>query len=399
MWHLTRWDGLFLCTYLVTYLGGPPIANQLVGAFLFVPMLLGTVVSARVRTPPHTLVLFTKLALLPISVLMAGLVVFGAVQIWMVYPFMFAYGLGGMVNMTAQRELFYTMAGPLRSARVLNTEVTGTASAMMLGPLVGGVTIQVLGLGAAFGLLVLLLAASLPLMWISTRSLTRPVAVVVAGEGAVVPATNWRLLRESPALLVVLVVTVICNLCYFAFMPLVPVIAEYLHADAAMAGVIGATAGMVQLGVATAMIFRPPRRPLRAYLFGVAICLCCLAIVSYAPTLAIALLALAVAGVGQALFGSTQATLPVDVVAPHQRVAALGLLSTTIGVALPTGMILLGAASSLLGARQAMLASACVGLVALAATWVFRRSLVRSSDGAICVGRERHSITPQPELG
>lgn len=399
MWHLTRWDGLFLCTYLVTYLGGPPIANQLVGAFLFVPMLLGTVVSARVRTPPHTLVLFTKLALLPITVLMAGLVVFGTVQIWMVYPFMFAYGLGGMVNMTAQRELFYTMAGPLRSARVLNTEVTGTASAMMLGPLVGGVTIQVLGLGAAFGLLVLLLAASLPLMWISTRSLTRPVAVVVAGEGAVVPATNWRLLRESPALLVVLVVTVICNLCYFAFMPLVPVIAEYLHADAAMAGVIGATAGMVQLGMATAMIFRPPRRPLRAYMFGVAICLCCLAIVSYAPTLAIALLALAVAGVGQALFGSTQATLPVDVVAPHQRVAALGLLSTTIGVALPTGMILLGAASSLLGARQAMLASACVGLVALAATWVFRRSLVRSSDGAICVGRERHSITPQPELG
>lgn len=399
MWHLTRWDGLFLCTYLVTYLGGPPIANQLVGAFLFVPMLLGTVVSARVRTPPHTLVLFTKLALLPISVLMAGLVVLGAVQIWMVYPFMFAYGLGGMVNMTAQRELFYTMAGPLRSARVLNTEVTGTASAMMLGPLVGGVTIQVLGLGAAFGLLVLLLAASLPLMWISTRSLAPSVAVVVPGEGAVVPATDWRLLRESTALVVVLVVTVICNLCYFAFMPLVPVIAEYLHADAAMAGVIGATAGMVQLGVATAMIFRPPRRPLRAYMFGVAICLCCLAIVSYAPTLAIALLALAVAGVGQALFGSTQATLPVDVVAPHQRVAALGLLSTTIGVALPTGMILLGAASSLLGARQAILASACVGLVALAATWFCRRSLVRASDGAICVGRERHSITPQPELG
>ncbi|PRC59125.1 hypothetical protein C6A85_25030, partial [Mycobacterium sp. ITM-2017-0098] len=85
-------------------------------------------------------------------------------------------------------------------------------------------------------------------------------------------------------------------------------------------------------------------------------------------------------------------TLPVDVVAPHQRVAALGLLSTTIGVALPTGMILLGAASSLLGARQAMLMSACVGLVALAATWFARRSLVRASDGAVRVGRERHSI-------
>lgn len=396
MWHLTRWDGLFLCTYLVTHLGGPPIANQLVGAFLFVPMLLGTVVSARVRTPPHTVVLFTKLALLPISVLMAGLVAAGSVQIWMVYPFMFAYGLGGMVNMTAQRELLYAMAGSLRSARVLNTEVTGTASAMMLGPLVGGVTIQVLGLGAAFGLLVLLLAASLPLMWISTRA---PQIVVATDDGAAVHTKDWRLLRDSPALLVVLVVTVICNLFYFAFMPLVPVIAEHLDADAAMAGVIGATAGLVQLGVATAMIFRSPRRPLRAYMFGVAICMCCLAMVSNAWTLAIALFALAVAGVGQALFGSTQATLPVDVVAPHQRVAALGLLSTTIGVALPTGMILLGAVSSVLGARQAMLVSACAGLVALAVIWLRSRSLVQASDRAIRVGRESHSIAPQPELG
>ena len=34
--------------------------------------------------------------------------------------------------------------------RVLNTEMTGLASAMMLGPLIGGVTIDVFGLGVAF---------------------------------------------------------------------------------------------------------------------------------------------------------------------------------------------------------------------------------------------------------
>ena len=249
-------------------------------------------------------------------------------------------------------------------------------------------------------MLALLLAASLPLLWLSTRGLPpQPPAVTVdhtaAGEGH----TNWRLLRDSPMLAVILIVTVICNLCYFAFMPLVPVIAEYLDADAAMAGVIGATAGLVQLVVAVAFIFRPPRRPFSAYVFGVAICLCCLGILSYAPVLSVALLALAVAGVGQALFGSTQATLPVDVVAPHQRVSALGLLSTTIGVALPTGMIVLGVTSTLLGARLAMLASAMVGLAALVATLLGSRSLIRTSDGTISVGREGHSITAQPELG
>lgn len=41
MWHFTRWDGLFLGTYLVTYLGGDPIANQFVGVAMFAPMVLG----------------------------------------------------------------------------------------------------------------------------------------------------------------------------------------------------------------------------------------------------------------------------------------------------------------------------------------------------------------------
>jgi predicted MFS family arabinose efflux permease len=402
MWHLSRWVGLFLCTYLVTRLGGQPIANQCVGACLFAPMLLGSYFSSRVRVAPQTVVLCTQLVLLPVSVVMAVVVTTGAVQIWMVYPFMLAYGVGGMVNMTAQRELFFTMAGPVRSTRVMNTEVTGTASAMMLGPLIGGVTIQVLGLGVAFGILALLLAVSLPLLWGSTRRLpTQPrVADAVVRAGTVVRAgMDWGLLQRSPMLAVILLVTVICNLCYFAFTPLVPVIAEYLDADAAMAGIIGATAGLVQLMVAVLLIFRPPRRPFRAYAGGVVICLCCLALLSHAPVLALALAALAMAGIGQALFGSTQATLPVDVVAPHERTAALGLLSTTIGIALPTGMIALGIMSSLLGARSAMLVSALVGLAAVLTTLLGSRTSVLRSGGAVGGGRESHPVTPQPKLG
>jgi MFS family permease len=204
--------------------------------------------------------------------------------------------------------------------------------------------------------------------------------------------TDWRLLRRSRALAVILLVTVICNLCYFAFLPLVPVIAKHLNAGAVMAGVIGATAGVVQLMMTAVLIVRPLRRPLDAYIFGVALCLCGLALLAYTPLLTVALLALGVAGIGQALFGSTQATLPVAAVAPHERTAALGLLSTTIGVALPTGMMVLGVTSSLLGAQLAMLVSALVGLVALAVMFV-------TSGRAIRVGGEGDSVAAQPELG
>ena len=366
---------------------------------MFAPMLLGSYVASRNDFAPRKLVFVTELVLLPISVLMTVLVGWGhlppggqgdgVVHMWMVYPFELAYGFGGMVNMTAQRELLFRIGGPLRSTQVLNTELTGMASAMMLGPLIGGVTIAAFGLGVAFAVPAVLLALSAPLLWISTRGLPAEVPrAAPTGRGM----TDLRLLRRSRVLVVILLVTVICNLCYFAFVPLVPVIAKHLNAGPEMAGVIGATAGVVQLVVTAVLVVRPVRRPLSAYTFGVALCLCCLAILAYTPVLTVALLTLGVAGIGQALFGSTQATLPVAAVAPHERAAALGLVTTTIGLALPTGMVVLGVTSSLLGAQLAMLVSALAGLLALAA-------ILAASGGAIRVGGERDSVAAQPELG
>jgi MFS family permease len=203
---------------------------------------------------------------------------------------------------------------------------------------------------------------------------------------------------------VILLVTMICNLCYFAFTPLVPVIAKHLGAGAAMAGVIGATAGIVQLVIAAALVVRPVPRPIAAYTVGVALCLCGLGILAYTPVLTVALLALGLAGIGQALFGSTQATLPFTAVAPHERVAALGLITTTIGLALPTGMVVLGVMSSLFGAHLAMLLSALIGLVALGATLLGNRQLMTGphtvpiSRRTISGGGEGDSVASQPEL-
>jgi uncharacterized protein (UPF0371 family) len=61
-------------------------------------------------------------------------------------------------------------------------------------------------------------------------------------------------------------------------------------------------------------------------------------------------------------------------------------------VALPTGMVVLGVTSSLLGAQPAMLMSALVGLAALAAT------VLGNSRRAIGIGGEGDSIAAQPEL-
>ncbi|MBI3213011.1 MAG: MFS transporter [Mycobacterium sp.] len=406
MWHLTRWGGLFLGAYLITHLGGRPIANQLVGVAMFAPMLLGSYFAGKVDMDPRRLVLFTEIVLLPISVLMTVLVGTGAVMPWMVYPFELAYGFGGMVNMTAQRELLFRIGGPQRATRVLNTELAGLASAQMLGPLIGGLTIAFFGLGAAFGVLAVLLACSAPLLWVSTRHLPAQARVIAPDDARRVGAKpDWQLLFRSRVLAVILLATLICNLCYFAFIPLVPVIAENLEAGPAMTGIIGSTAGIVQVVVAAAIVIRPARYPFAAYTFGVGLCMVCLAALAYAPTVPVALLTLGVAGIGQALFGATQATLPLSTVADHERATALGLVTTTIGLALPTGMVILGVTSNLLGARPAMLLSALVGLAAIAVTVLANQKLLRTpqretpSGHATCVGGECNSIAAQPELG
>lgn len=358
---------------------------------MFAPMLAGTYFSARSDIDPRTLVVVTELVLIPVSVLMTVLVFTGAVSMWMVYPFELAYGFGGMVNMTAQRELLFRLSGPVQAARVLNIEVTSLAAAMMLGPLAGGVTISAFGLGTAFAIPVVLLVASVVLFSRSTRQL--PGSPAIPKPAASV--AEWRLLTRSPALALVLFVTVICNLCYFAFLPLVPVIADHLNASAAMAGLIGAAAGVVQLVISTVLVVRPVRHPLAAYAIGVAVCLASLAVVAITPLLSVTLAALGVAGIGQALFGSAQAMLPVTVVDDHERAAALGLLTTTIGIALPGGMVILGLSSSLLGAQRAMLVSAVAGLLVLVATLlVGRRHLagVGRLGGTTRVGREGDSV-------
>jgi MFS family permease len=191
----------------------------------------------------------------------------------------------------------------------------------------------------------------------------------------------------------VLGVTVVANLCYFSFMPLVPVVARRLHAGATMAGVLGSTAGAVQFLVAAALVAWPARRPGALFAGGVGLCLACLGLLAYAPGVVIALLVLATAGIGQGLFNNLQTLLLVSSVPRTERPAALGVLTTTIGVALPLGMLILGISSTLLGAQRGMLVSAVTGLGSLAGIAALSRRAPAAGDGE---DKARQVIEMQP---
>ena len=367
LWHMTRWSGLFSCGYLVAQMTDAPFLNQLAGASLLAPMLVGGMVAGSFsdRVDRRRFVLATQLVLLPISVLMFAVVRSGLVQVWMVFPFMLALGCGGLVNMTAQRPLVYETVGPEFAARALTIEAVGVGASSVFGSLVGGSLIAAVGIGAAFLFLPVALLVSAVLL---TRvpppaHRTPPGTAAVSVQGQV--QESLVVLRQSPSLASMLGVTVVMNLCYFSFVPLVPVMAERFEAGPFLTGVLAASAGFGQLGAGLVISSQHVTRRGRLYVGGSTIALASLGLFAVTPMLALGVVLLVLGGVGQSGFGTQQSVLAMESVGTAERGTGQGLLSTAIG-ALPVGMLVLGGSAQLLGPRPALVTSSAVGLAALA---------------------------------
>lgn len=370
LWHTTRWGSLFLGSYVVSEMTDTPVLNQLVGACVFAPMLLGGLVAGALSDhfDRRRLVMVTQLAFVPIGVAMTAVVVLGWLEVWMIFPFTLAIGLGGVVNMTSLRPLMYDVAGPERAPRALALDSAGVASSSVAGALMGGAVVDTVGIGAAFALLAGLMGASTLLLWSVGPDVGSPT------RGAGVAAAPWRfddqvraslgLLRRSPRLVSLLGITIVVNLFYFSFLPLIPVVAEDLAASALLAGVMGAAAGCGQLLGGLALAWHDSDRHGHVYVGGSAIALAGLCLFALAPVVGAACVALFFAGTGQAGFATMQSLLAIESATESERGAALGLLSTAIG-ALPVGMVMVGLAAQLVGPRTTLLASAVAGMTAL----------------------------------
>jgi MFS family permease len=408
LWNVTRWGALFICSYLVTNLGATPFLNQVVGASVFAPMLLGGVGAGVLsdRIDRHRLILSTQAVLIPVSAVMFVLVQTGAVRVWMVFPYVLAIGVGGLVNMTAQRALLYDVVGPRLASRALTLDNVGMASASMVSPLLGGVLIQAFGVGAAFAFLsVAVCLSALFMRWVPrpdhlslvSSELSVPPGSSVPPEFSVSSAplasagslrdqvgVGVGLLRGSPPLRSMLGVTVVMNLFCFSFVPLVPVVAKHLGADAFLAGALASAGGLGQLVGGLVLAARGVERRGLAFVGGSILALFGLGAFALAPSLPVAILALVVGGVGQAAFGSMQSLLAIEGVGRGERGAALGLLSTAIG-ALPLGMIFVGVSAAGLGAPLTLLVSSTGGLGALMGSMRRWPEVLRAAQAAPAV--------------
>ncbi|MDT5190035.1 MAG: hypothetical protein QOI28_2286 [Mycobacterium sp.] len=390
IWHTTRWGGLFTTSYLLTQIADSPILNQVVGALFFVPMLLGGFFAGVIsdRFERKRLILCVQLVLIPIEFLMFAAVQSGRVTVWMTFPFMFFIGIGGLVNMTAQRPLIYETVGPRLASQAMTIESTAQAGSAMFGTLVGGVLIQQLGMGAGFaGMGVLLVVSAVLLAFVPHPRYAAP--RLAAGSVSLRDqiAASTSLIRRSRRFVAMLAVTVVMNLCMFGYIPLVPILAEGFAQSAVLAGALAAAPGLGQITAGLALSTRELRRHGTLFACGSAIALLGLFVFATVPVLGVAFVALFVSGVGQAGFGSMQSLLAIESAGANERGVALGVLSTAIG-ALPIGMATIGLGAELLGPRAALVTSSVLGLAALGVIVLRRRGDL--------LGHNPPTAAPQP---
>jgi MFS family permease len=352
-------------THSSAALGGL-IALQTLPVLLLAPY--GGVVADRVNKRRLMVVLQTAMGLQALA--LGLLTVTGAVRVWEIGVLAAVLGLNNAFENPARQSFMLEMVGPthLRNAVSLNSVLVNVART--LGPAVAGILIATLGEGVCFLLNAASFAAvvgSLTTMDLHAIDMTEP-APRVKGQ----LREGLRYVRGTPQLAVPLLMMAAVGCLTYEFQVSLPVMASRgLHAGATGYGFMTAAMGIGAVcgGLLVAARGKTGLRPLvlAASVFGVAV-----ALAAIAPTLALELAALGLAGGASISFMATGNTTLQLGAAPGMRGRVMALWFVAFQGSTPIGGPIVGGVMELLGARAGLglgaltcLAVAAMGLMAL----------------------------------
>lgn len=361
--NIGRWLELLASGLYVLELTGSAGTVALTAAARSIPLLLfGPLAGAIAESVDRRRLLrLGLLATLANAVAMAVLAHAGVLNAWHVGIGGFVAGLLWSTELSTRRRMLAECAGVAAMPRAIALDAMTNATTRMLGPVLGGLAYQTLGLAGAFAasacgaLVCIALAARL-----GVAQTVQPFRFATAMQGL---AEGIAVARAHPAVLGVLGITVAMNMLGFSYLALIAPIGRALF-DASPLGVgILAAAEPAGALLGGLMLARMGDRVdgSRAFLFGSLGFLVALAVMPAMPLLVFAVLLLAVGGVGIAAFGTFQTTLVLTAAPVEARSRMMGLVTMAIGTG-PIGMILSGVMADRLGTGLAVSALALAGL-------------------------------------
>jgi MFS family permease len=363
-----RWLEMLVAGIYTFDLTGSAFAVAVVTVARTLPMLvLGSLAGVVSETLNRKTMLLCGLFIMAAnSAVLCVLAADGAIRVWHI-------ALGGVVagtvwttEMAVRRRMIGEVMAPAHVGQAIALDsVTGSAT-RMIGPLLGGIAFQAVGLAGAYALsTAIYLAAGIVVVGLAYQQETRrlnlariPADIV---EGLVIV---WH----HPIILGVVLITIITNVFAFSYSALIaPIGLSDYAVSPVLVGLLAAAEplGAIMSGLAMAAGWVRMDRP-RMMVSGSFVFLFALVATALAPWYALAFVLLLVGGLGTAAFSSMQSTLVLTNAPAAARSRVLGIITVCIGTG-PLGVLAVGALSDWLGASRAMMVMAIAGIAALAA--------------------------------
>jgi MFS family permease len=363
-----RWLETVAVGVVVYQQTGSPFVVAMITMLRLLPMgLFGAFLGAFAERFDRRVTLAALLGLMAAtSAALSALAWSGAIDVWLLALGAFINGCGWATDNPLRRMMMGEAVGRDRMATAMAFDVGASNASRMVGPTVGGLLLAAIGIEGAF-----LLSALLYVTAVAATLTVRSRLAPSPGAGAVL-ARTWEAMAivfADKRLAATMVVTVIYNVFAWPFTSMIPVLArDRLRLGPEGVGVLTSFDGIgAFVGALALALWLTPGWHARSYVGGVAVYLLGVMAFALAPTPVLAGAALLLTGLSGAAFATLQATIVYLAAPTEMRSRVLGVLSVCIGTG-PLGFVWLGWLAGQVGAGQAMVITAALGLLALAAT-------------------------------
>jgi MFS family permease len=358
-----RWLELLVSGVFAYEATGSALAATVVVALRQLPQLAFGAFAGAVSEAVNRKLIVMLALIVPaaVSTVLATLATTGHLALWHVALGNFVSGTMWSTEMSTRRRMVGEVAGPHRIVPAIALDSVTNAATRMIGPLLGGVAFEWLGMKGAYTLtaFVQFLAA------FALASLVHP-QITRRLDLARIPADiaeGLAYARTKSTILLVYGITIVTNAFAFSYSGLLaPLGLGAFHVSPALTGLLAAAEPMGALmgGALIALGFlRMDRR--MAFAGGAALFMVALIITALSPSYWLAFTALLLGGFGTAGFGNMQTTLMLTEAPPNMRSRLMGIVTVCIGTG-PLGVLAAGVLSDRMGPRDAVLVMALLGL-------------------------------------
>jgi predicted MFS family arabinose efflux permease len=255
----------------------------------------------------------------------------------------------------------YDLVGPQQVVSAMSLETVNNTVGKFLGPLIGGLMIEMTGFAGVYSLLMAVYLLALGLILQVKANLPAPPGPAQPIWRSLVTGLQYSL--HNRVVLGVLCITVIMNALAFSYIQILPVVArDHLRVGPGLMGLLASADGMGTL-VGALLLATMRKLPAhgRIFAFGALLELVSLLAFAASPWYALSCVLLFGVGLGNAGFSTMQSTIILLSAEPGMRGRAVGVLGLCIG-STPLGLLELGALSAAAGAPVAIGINAAVGL-------------------------------------